>query len=69
MPVSPLAILRNPEIAHIFIEIGQLFQVTKSKIDDENTFKSALFAFFCSVVTEVQYSSLTFFSNLTEIQP
>ena len=53
MPVSPLAIFRNPESAHVCIEISKLFQVTKSRKDDENTVKSAKFALFGSVVTEV----------------
>jgi len=51
MSASPLVLFRNPEIA----------QVTKSRKDDKNTFRSTKFALFGSVVTELQYSSVTFF--------
>jgi len=60
MPLSPLTIFRNPEIAHLYRNIPT-FPSHKSGNSDENTFKSAKFALVGSIVTEVHYSSLTFF--------
>jgi len=66
MPVSPLAIFRNLETAYLLSKCPDSTK-SRSRKDDKNAIKSAKFALFCSVLAEVEYSSLTF-SNPSKIK-
>jgi len=57
---------KSRDITYLYQNI-QHFQTSKSRRDDEKTFKSVKFASFISVVTEVQYSTVhSYFANLAK---